>query len=354
MDVFMNVREMIGHTPILKLGNLDSDYKADIYTKLELMNPAGSVKDRVGVYMLEDARKNGLLHEGGTIVLATAGNTGIGLALAALNQGYEVIFTVPEKFSIEKQQIMAALGAKIVHTPRAEGMLGAQRRAEEIMAEIPGAISINQFTNQANPLAHFETTGPEIYKQMDGKIDYFVAGAGSGGTFTGVMKYLRSQNPNVVGVLADPVGSIIGGGEHGDQAADDAQAQQHHEDRAIALSGHILFQQPPVQQIDRAVDNDVCCKDNLRIFHIHCLGNRVRDSRHKQARQQDHQSKRRQNQVQQCKAAECFLITFHDFSSCVSAGFLRKLTSFLFFVHCRWNTASALQWNSASSVHGCR
>ncbi len=216
MDVFMNVREMIGHTPILKLGNLDSDYKADIYTKLELMNPAGSVKDRVGVYMLEDARKNGLLHEGGTIVLATAGNTGIGLALAALNQGYEVIFTVPEKFSIEKQQIMAALGAQIVHTPRAEGMLGAQRRAEEIMAEIPGAISINQFTNQANPLAHFETTGPEIYEQMDGKIDYFVAGAGSGGTFTGVMKYLRSQNPNVVGVLADPVGSIIGGGEHGD------------------------------------------------------------------------------------------------------------------------------------------
>ena len=216
MDVFMNVREMIGHTPILKLGNLDSEYKADIYTKLELMNPAGSVKDRVGVYMLEDARKNGLLHEGGTIVLATAGNTGIGLALAALNQGYEVIFTVPEKFSIEKQQIMAALGAKIVHTPRSEGMLGAQRRAEEIMAEIPGAISINQFTNQANPLAHFETTGPEIYKQMDGKIDYFVAGAGSGGTFTGVMKYLRSQNPNVVGVLADPVGSIIGGDEHGD------------------------------------------------------------------------------------------------------------------------------------------
>jgi cysteine synthase A len=216
MDVFMNVREMIGHTPILKLGNLDSDYKADIYTKLELMNPAGSVKDRVGVYMLEDARKKGLLQDGGTIVLATAGNTGIGLALAALNQGYDVIFTVPEKFSIEKQQIMAALGAQIVHTPRSEGMLGAQRRAEEIMAEIPGAISINQFTNQANPLAHFETTGPEIYKQMDGKIDYFVAGAGSGGTFTGVMKYLRSQNPNVVGVLADPVGSIIGGGEHGD------------------------------------------------------------------------------------------------------------------------------------------
>ena len=216
MDVFMNVREMIGHTPILKLGNLDSDYKADIYTKLELMNPAGSVKDRVGVYMLEDARKKGLLQDGGTIVLATAGNTGIGLALAALNQGYDVIFTVPEKFSIEKQQIMAALGAQIVHTPRSEGMLGAQRKAEEIMAEIPGAISINQFTNQANPLAHFETTGPEIYKQMDGKIDYFVAGAGSGGTFTGVMKYLRSQNPNVVGVLADPVGSIIGGGEHGD------------------------------------------------------------------------------------------------------------------------------------------
>ena len=216
MDVYMSVQEMIGATPILKLNHLGVKKEVGLYAKLELMNPAGSVKDRIGVYMLRDAEERGLLRPGGTIVEATAGNTGIGIAIAALNKGYRVIFTVPEKFSIEKQKIMAALGAEIIHTGREEGMLGAEQRAQEILDAIPGAISLRQFRNPANPQAHYETTGPEIYRQMDGSIDRLVAGAGSGGTFSGVMKYLKEQNPGIEGVLADPVGSILGGGEHAD------------------------------------------------------------------------------------------------------------------------------------------
>ena len=207
---------MIGNTPILKINHMGVKPGVNVYVKLELMNPAGSVKDRVGDYMIRDAEERGVLKEGGTIVDATAGNTGIGIAIAALNKGYRIIFAVPEKFSMEKQRIMAALGAEIVHTPRAEGMLGADRKAEEIIKTIPGAISLKQFDNPANPLSHYETTGPEIYRQLDGKVDYFVAGAGSGGTFSGVMKYLKEQRPDIQGVLADPYGSIIGGGEHAD------------------------------------------------------------------------------------------------------------------------------------------
>ncbi len=215
-NVYENIREMIGNTPIIKINHMGVKPGVNIYAKLELMNPAGSVKDRVGVYMIDDAKKRGLLKEGGTIIDATAGNTGIGIAVAALNQGYRVIFTVPEKFSVEKQQVMRALGAEIVHTSREGGMLGAEEKAEEMLKQIPGSISLRQFRNPANPLAHYETTGPEIYSQLDGKIDYFVAGAGSGGTFSGVVKYLKEQNPGIVGVLADPYGSTIGGGEHFD------------------------------------------------------------------------------------------------------------------------------------------
>ncbi len=216
MDVHMDVRSMIGHTPVLKLNNIGIGNGVGVYAKLELMNPAGSVKDRVGVYMIDDAIERGLLKKGGTIVDATAGNTGIGIALAALNKGFKVIFTVPLKFSEEKQKIMRALGAEIVHTPREDGMLGAERKAEEILAKTEGAISLRQFRNPANPRAHYETTGPEIYEQMDGQIDYLVAGAGSGGTFSGVVKYLKEKNPNIKGILADPLGSTIGGGEHHD------------------------------------------------------------------------------------------------------------------------------------------
>ncbi len=215
-NVYNSVQEMIGNTPILKLNHLGVKEGVNLYVKLELMNPAGSVKDRVGMYMIEAAERDGLLKPGGTIVEATAGNTGIGIAIAALNKGYKIIFAVPEKFSIEKQKVMAALGAEIVHTPREEGMLGAARKADAIIASIPGAIAMKQFSNPANPQSHYETTGPEIYKQLDGNIDYLVAGAGSGGTFSGVVKYLKERNPDIKGVLADPVGSIIGGGEHAD------------------------------------------------------------------------------------------------------------------------------------------
>ena len=207
---------MIGRTPVLKINHMDVKKEVGLFAKLELMNPAGSVKDRVGVYMVDDAVKRGVLKKGGTIVDATAGNTGIGIAIAALNQGYRVIFTVPLKFSEEKQQIMRALGAEIIHTPREDGMLGAEEKAEEILNNTEGAISLRQFRNPANPLAHYETTGPEIYEQLDGQIDYLVAGAGSGGTFSGVVKYLKEKNPDIKGVLADPYGSTIGGGEHHD------------------------------------------------------------------------------------------------------------------------------------------
>ena len=209
MDVYMSIQDMIGNTPMLKLNNMGIREQVGVYAKLELLNPEGSIKDRVGMYMLNEA-------PGGTIVEATAGNTGIGIAIAALNRGYQVIFTVPTKFSVEKQKVMKALGAKVVNTSREEGMLGAEKKAAELIKEIPGAISLGQFHNPANPLAHYETTGPEIYRQMDGKIDYFVAGAGSGGTFSGVMRYLKEKNPEIKGVLADPVGSVIGGGEHAD------------------------------------------------------------------------------------------------------------------------------------------
>ena len=216
MDVYMSIQDMIGNTPMLKLNNMGIREQVGVYAKLELLNPEGSIKDRVGMYMLNEAIESGRLQPGGTIVEATAGNTGIGIAIAALNRGYQVIFTVPTKFSVEKQKVMKALGAKVVNTSREEGMLGAEKKAEELIKEIPGAISLGQFHNPANPLAHYETTGPEIYRQMDGKIDYFVAGAGSGGTFSGVMRYLKEKNPAIKGVLADPVGSVIGGGEHAD------------------------------------------------------------------------------------------------------------------------------------------
>ena len=216
MDVYMSIQDMIGNTPVLRLNHLGIKKNVGLFAKLELMNPAGSVKDRVGVYMLEDAEKRGILKPHGTILEATAGNTGIGIAIAALNKGYRVIFVVPEKFSAEKQKVMRALGAEIIHTSREEGMLGAGRKVQELLKEMPDAVCLDQFHNPANPLSHYETTGPELYRQMDGQIDYLVAGAGSGGTFSGVMRYLKEKDPDICGVLADPVGSVIGGGEHAD------------------------------------------------------------------------------------------------------------------------------------------
>ena len=213
MKYINSILENVGNTPIIKLNNLGLKEEVNIFAKLEGENPGGSVKDRVGVYMIKDAEERDILKVGYTIVEATAGNTGIGVALAAINKGYNIIFVVPEKFSVEKLTLMRALGATIINTPREDGMLGAINKAKELLNEIPNSISLQQFENKANPKAHYETTGPEIYDALDGEIDYFLAGAGSGGTFSGVMKYLKEKNENIKGILVDPYGSTIGGGE---------------------------------------------------------------------------------------------------------------------------------------------
>lgn len=216
MSYYESMQDLIGNTPLVALKHFGLPPEARLFAKLELHNPAGSVKDRIGKYMIADAEGKGLLKPGGTIVEATAGNTGLGIAFAALNRGYRIIFVVPTKFSQEKQTLMRALGAEILNTPREGGMLGAAEKAEELLHSIPGAISLEQFKNPHNPLAHYETTGPEIYRDLDGKIDYLVAGAGSGGTYAGVVRYLKEQNPKIRGILADPEGSTMGGGEHAD------------------------------------------------------------------------------------------------------------------------------------------
>lgn len=213
MNYYNSMQDLIGNTPMVKLNHLIIKSGVNLFAKLELCNPAGSVKDRIGVYMIADAEKRGLLKRGSTIVEATAGNTGLGVAFAALNKGYKIIFVVPTKFSAEKQTLMRALGAEIINTPREGGMLGAARKAEELLKTIPDSISLKQFQNPSNPLAHYETTGPEIYSALDGNIDYVVAGAGSGGTYTGVLKYLKEKNPAIKGILADPIGSTMGGGD---------------------------------------------------------------------------------------------------------------------------------------------
>ena len=215
MKYYNDIRDLIGNTPILKLNNISTKEGVNIYAKIEGTSPGGSCKDRVGIYMVEKSEKEGKLKPGSTIIEATAGNTGIGIALAAINKGYKIIFIVPDKFSIEKQKIMKALGAEIINTPKEEGMEGAINLANSLLSEIPNSLSLNQFKNEANPLAHYETTGRELYDGLDGEIDYFVAGAGSGGTISGVLKFLKENISEVKGILADPVGSIIGGGQCG-------------------------------------------------------------------------------------------------------------------------------------------
>lgn len=213
MKYIDDIRELIGNTPLIKLNNLNLKDGINIFAKLESFNPGGSVKDRIGVYMIEGAERAGLLKEGYTIVEATAGNTGLGVAMGALNKGYKIIFVVPTKFSVEKQLLMKALGATVINTPREKGMLGAVEKAKELLVEIPNSMSLEQFLNPNNPLAHYEGTGPEIYEALNGEIDYYVGGAGSGGTYSGVMKYFKEKKPDIKGVLADPIGSTMGGGE---------------------------------------------------------------------------------------------------------------------------------------------
>ncbi len=204
-----NAAELIGKTPLLKLNNYSKDAKATILAKLELFNPAGSVKDRIALRMITDAEEKGILKPGATIIEPTSGNTGIGLASVAASRGYKAILTLPDTMSVERRNLLKAYGAELVLTEGAKGMKGAIAKAEELKNEIPGSVILGQFINQANPAAHFDTTGPEIWDQTDGKVDIFVAGVGTGGTVTGVGKYLKSKNPNVKIVAVEPATSPV-------------------------------------------------------------------------------------------------------------------------------------------------
>lgn len=214
-NVYRNVKELIGHTPIVQLHDSRIPEGVEVYAKLEFMNPGGSVKDRLGLALIAEGERSGQLKPGGTIIEPTAGNTGIGIALAAVGTGYRVIFVVPEKFSQEKQELMRALGAEVVNTPTEEGIQGAIRKCHELAQEIPNSFVPQQFANPANPGAHYATTGPEIWEQLDRKIDVLIAGAGSAGTFVGTAKYLKEQNPQMKAVIVEPEGSILGGGSPG-------------------------------------------------------------------------------------------------------------------------------------------
>lgn len=215
MEYYRNVQELIGNTPIVEITQFPLPEGVRLFAKLEYYNPGGSIKDRLGQELLSDALQSGKLKPGGTVIEPTAGNTGIGLALAALNRGISVIFCMPEQFSVEKQELMKALGADIVHTPTDEGMKGAIKKAKELLNDIPNAYCPQQFGNPVNPGTYYKTLGPEIWKQLDGKVDVFVAGAGTGGTFMGTARYLKEQNRGVKTVIVEPEGSVIKGGEPG-------------------------------------------------------------------------------------------------------------------------------------------
>ncbi|MEK6267295.1 MAG: cysteine synthase family protein [Planococcus sp. (in: firmicutes)] len=214
MNYVTNIQQLIGNTPLLELTHSKIPNGCRIFAKLEYFNPGGSVKDRLGVSLIEDAEKRGVLKPGGTIIEPTAGNTGIGLAVAAIGKGYHVKFVVPEKFSQEKQGLMRALGAEVINTPTEEGIKGAIKKAEQLVKE-QNAFSPSQFSNPANPDTYVRTLGPELWNALDGEIDVFVAGAGSGGTFMGTARYLKSKKQAVKTVIVEPKGSILNGGPSG-------------------------------------------------------------------------------------------------------------------------------------------
>ena len=216
--IYKKVEEMIGWTPLLELEKIEMEegLKARVLVKLELFNPAGSVKDRAALFMILDAEERGLLHPGYTIIEPTSGNTGIGLASVGASRGYKVVFTMPETMSVERRKLLASYGAQIVLTEGAKGMSGAIAKADELARQTEGAIVLGQFVNSANPRAHMETTGPEIWEDTEGKVDVFVAGVGTGGTITGTGRFLKEKNPAIHVVAVEPADSpVLSGGKPG-------------------------------------------------------------------------------------------------------------------------------------------
>jgi cysteine synthase A len=234
-----SVLDLIGQTPMVRLRRIPEPDDAEIFVKLEFLNPGLSVKDRIGIGMIERAERDGLLKPGGTIIEPTAGNTGVGLALVGVQKGYRVILCVPENFSIEKREVMKALGGEVVLTPKDLGMKAAIAKAQELASTIEGAYVPQQFANPSNTESHYATTGPEVFEQMEGRVDAWVAGAGTGGTFTGVARYLRERLPNVECYIVEPQGSILKGGEAGP-----------HEVEGIGASSFV----PPVLDMSLATD----------------------------------------------------------------------------------------------------
>lgn len=211
MKIYNSVAELVGKTPLLELKNIEKKYglKAKLVAKLEYFNPAGSVKDRVAKFMIDDAEKCGVLKEGSVIIEPTSGNTGIGLSAIAASKGYRVIIVMPETMSVERRKLMKGYGAELVLTPGNLGMKGAIAKAEELKNEIPGGVVMGQFVNPSNPKAHYMTTGPEIFEDTNGNVDYFVAGVGTGGTITGVGRFLKEKLPNVKIIAVEPATSAV-------------------------------------------------------------------------------------------------------------------------------------------------
>lgn len=215
MKIVRNTFDLVGNTPMYEITSISLPKNVRLFAKLEFFNPGGSIKDRLGFYLINKALTNGEIRAGDTVIEATAGNTGIGLALAAIHFHLNIIFITPEKFSIEKQKLMKALGAKVINTPTEEGMKGALKKVEDLASSNPNIYIADQFNNAWNPDTYYETLGPEIYDELNGEVHIFIAGAGTGGTFTGVSRYLKKRDHQIKTIIVEPEGSILNGGEPG-------------------------------------------------------------------------------------------------------------------------------------------